>query len=907
VITWIRSLFVSPSKGARDMPPSLPNTSSMKVSITPTAPSRRRAPSCRDEPSHAVVAPRGSRRASAAAASAQTAVKEEPIDDDEDSSSLYMLNPGPAAEEDSEEMDQMTQESEGSSCDEAEDEEPCTSATMLARMNRNGRKRERKPLNFKREASVESNDSESTTASSPKKRSHYMVSDVFSGKPAERFRTDILTRIRTGDEFIPVSDPGVPSSSLRLTDRWREEWSHGVQVPLNPHTLPQFETQPCDIPYHARGPFRLPRGKYLLSQSAPYEREETHVVHAPPPLRIYQGDRLDELWMERINREHAANFLPMLDMMTLLTLMNEFEIECFQNIHRVVLTSLASPSSSLNTADMVDEDAPCDVCQIKDDDDDPMIFCDGCNICLHLSCYDLTEIPAGHWECDMCKAVGFTRHDRLRCQLCPNQGGAMKELEEGGKWVHVSCAMWIPEVRFIRKNGREVIGSLDTVLDQRWQLKCSICDLRTGACIQCAFKACATAFHTTCAQRSRVCDVVHETVESSSKLLSDQKNEINDSVNFHAFCKRHTAVMKRMREGETGVTDAVDQSDDESDERSEVLRALERAFFLHVKFEDVAKRLGVPMLHASDVYEYWKQKRAENGGRPLIDSPQIEIEVDTETPILTLASVDDRGDDHVMLRASDDVQHQLTPFQLKCWRFQKHVFQTLDRGRLGCDMIMKRERKKKEVLETNREVFTRLGELDSCPSGVPLSTRALGQMIEYIHADMTPEEIAESEREAITMASTSSAVKKEKTTVGGGGSGVKRRADTPASPAPVIAAVPPSSRHSLGASTSKENGGLNTSGITVTPTKHKKNGRRTVSFNLPASPPHSPSRASTSSSPPATTTMTSAAKSRRLMRPQNPPDDLPPTPTTSSSSPSPSPSAPQTPTKLRERREVKYF
>ncbi|GMR44191.1 hypothetical protein PMAYCL1PPCAC_33326 [Pristionchus mayeri] len=131
--------------------------------------------------------------------------------------------------------------------------------------------------------------------------------------------------------------------------------------------------------------------------------------------------------------------------------------------------------------------------------------------------------------------------------------------------------------------------------------------------------------------------------------------------------------------------------------------------------------------------------------------------------ILTLESAQGDSEGQIMLRASDDVQHQLTPFHLKCWRFQKHVFQTADRGRLGCDMIMKRERKKKDIIETNHDLFRHLVELDGQP-GIPLSTRVIAQIVDGIQQDMTEEEIAERDRLAEEVASS----KPHKRSTGGG-------------------------------------------------------------------------------------------------------------------------------------------
>lgn len=50
-------------------------------------------------------------------------------------------------------------------------------------------------------------------------------------------------------------------------------------------------------------------------------------------------------------------------------------------------------------------------------------------------------MPEGSWLCRTC-ALGV----QPKCLLCPKKGGAMKPTRSGTKWVHVSCALWIPEV-----------------------------------------------------------------------------------------------------------------------------------------------------------------------------------------------------------------------------------------------------------------------------------------------------------------------------------------------------------------------------------------------------------------------------------------------------------------------------
>lgn len=59
------------------------------------------------------------------------------------------------------------------------------------------------------------------------------------------------------------------------------------------------------------------------------------------------------------------------------------------------------------------------------------------------------------------------------CALCPNEGGAFKQSLDG-IWVHLLCAIWIPETRVANEVFMEPVTGLERISKGRWKLVSNI-------------------------------------------------------------------------------------------------------------------------------------------------------------------------------------------------------------------------------------------------------------------------------------------------------------------------------------------------------------------------------------------------------------------------------------------------
>ncbi|XP_038833751.1 protein Jade-1-like isoform X1 [Salvelinus namaycush] len=517
-------------------------------------------------------------------------------------------------------------------------------------------------------------------------------------KPSEVFRTDFITAMK-----LPDSAQLGPDDFYVLSDPWRQEWEKGVQVPASVDAIPEPVVRM--LPEVGRIPFYWPvqgqgRGCVLglgLSQRDMKTTDEPH--------SRYDLDDMDVSWLELVNQEFRELALPELDELTMERVLVELESQCEENMQQAIETE-----EGLGIE--YDEDVVCDVCRSPEGEDgNEMVFCDKCNICVHQACYGILKVPQGNWLCRTC-ALGV----QPKCLLCPKRGGALKPTRSGTKWVHVSCALWIPEVSIGCPEKMEPITKVSHIPSSRWALFCSLCREHTGTCIQCSMPSCIVAFHVTCA--------FDHGLEMRTILAE------NDEVRFKSYCLEHSSTTASGNSNNTmagnsnhtnnaGASSKPDWAGHGNDHRASVtapdhhqatselppserplppverpdrdqierekasqrkqkLQELEDEFYRLVDPKDVAESLGLPDAHVDFLYQFWKLRRKSNFNRPLVTLKRDEV-------------------DNLAQQEQDVLYRRLKLFT--------HLRQDLERVRNLCYMVTRREKMKSSLCDLQEKIF----------------------------------------------------------------------------------------------------------------------------------------------------------------------------------------------------------
>lgn len=258
---------------------------------------------------------------------------------------------------------------------------------------------------------------------------------------------------------------------------------------------------------------------------------------------------------------------------------------------------------------------PCAVCNEMEPMGDQHVSCRECRLTVHRNCYGIMDNRVqGKWLCDMCtndKNPQVSIH--YKCVLCPVEHTEQEFVEQpklthhkkkmsekdrererievqqarkavehykkrqeelnrpvnpreplkrtaDNNWVHVTCAVWTPEVKFANARALEPSEGIPSIPRLRYEEVCHACNQGgNGACIPC--HQCRTTFHVECARQQGHLLAFDITPVKSSRR--DQFNIVtingeSGTMSAMLWCKDHLptkTIAHRMHNivGEAGL------------------------------------------------------------------------------------------------------------------------------------------------------------------------------------------------------------------------------------------------------------------------------------------------------------------------------------------------------------------
>ncbi|NXP40762.1 BRPF1 protein, partial [Leiothrix lutea] len=404
----------------------------------------------------------------------------------------------------------------------------------------------------------------------------------------------------------------------------------------------------------------------------------------------YDMDEEDYIWLDIMNERRKNEGVSPIPQEIFEYLMDRLEKESYFESH-----NKGDPNA------LVDEDAVCCICNDGEcQNSNVILFCDMCNLAVHQECYGVPYIPEGQWLCRRCLQSPSRAVD---CALCPNKGGAFKQTDDG-RWAHVVCALWIPEVCFANTVFLEPIDSIEHIPPARWKLTCYICKQRgSGACIQCHKANCYTAFHVTCAQQAGLYMKMEPVCHKAAGFLP-----WSACVPNLRFCSLRSCSIARNSFLMYGHVDRQKSCHRKGCSLpEEFLSCSQVALLLHVPSQGFCSSQAFlidglcgssPFLRLSKItnrltiqrksqfmqrlHSYWTLKRQSRNGVPLLRRLQTHLQ-------------SQRNCDQ---RDTEDKNWALKE-QLKSWQRLRH---DLERARLLVELIRKREKLKRETIKVQQ-------------------------------------------------------------------------------------------------------------------------------------------------------------------------------------------------------------
>ncbi|KAJ3753490.1 bromodomain and PHD finger-containing protein 3 [Lentinula raphanica] len=409
---------------------------------------------------------------------------------------------------------------------------------------------------------------------------------------------------------------------------------------------------------------------YGYNDFSDFERPEHYIRHIEPleaelARQVeYDMDEQDKEWLDNLNVERRKEQMDKISYETFEIIMDRLEKEWFDLTKNIPKADFAMPS----------EDSTCAICDDSEgENSNAIVFCDGCNLAVHQDCYGVPYIPEGQWLCRKCTV---SPENPVSCILCPNEGGAFKQTVNG-EWVHLLCAIWVPETRVANDVFMEPVIGVDKISKQRWKLKCSICDVREGACIQCAKTSCFLAFHTTCAR--------------NEKLLLPMKSTQAENATLTCYCDKHLPKEQQEAREAALAVEAEEEDHDNPSKESKSARAYAKTYkpgpplvpaiivdriTQYISKVNLRKRGDFLLL----VCKYWSLKREARRGAPLLKRLHLEPWTAAAAAVGNgkLKSEEERGLKLEQLRRLEQDLEQLRELSTLTWKREQRKLQQMN-------------------------------------------------------------------------------------------------------------------------------------------------------------------------------------------------------------------------------------
>ncbi|KAH8102212.1 PHD-zinc-finger like domain-containing protein [Cristinia sonorae] len=357
--------------------------------------------------------------------------------------------------------------------------------------------------------------------------------------------------------------------------------------------------------------------------NAEFQRPDHYIRYIEPlesDLAVqveYDMDEQDQAWLDAVNTERKKEHIDKITYETFEIVMDRLEKEWFDLTKNIPKSDFALPS----------EDSTCAICDDSEGENtNAIVFCDGCNLAVHQDCYGVPYIPEGQWLCRKCTVFP---ESPVSCILCPNEGGAFKQTVQG-EWVHLLCAIWVPETRVANEVFMEPVTGVERISKQRWKLKCDVCGVREGACIQCNKTSCFLAFHATCARKERLLMPMKATQGSEAPTLS-------------CYCEKHLpkeqadirAAALEAEQNAAEDDEDVENGGTKSPKLSKTARAYAKTYkpgppiVPHIIVRRILQYISkINIRHKEKfvllVCKYWSLKREVRRGAPLLKRLHLE-------------------------------------------------------------------------------------------------------------------------------------------------------------------------------------------------------------------------------------------------------------------------------------------